>query len=59
MPLNMPSLTIAPGRFRIELRMKDGQAELLVADNGVGSAADFDLTKVKSLGLQLVPLLLP
>ena len=45
------------GEIRIELGTKDGQAELLVADNGVGLAADFDLTKVKSLGLQLVPLL--
>ena len=36
---------------------RDGQVTLVVRDNGVGLPPDFDLATVKSLGLQLVPLL--
>ncbi|UCV09014.1 sensor histidine kinase [Dechloromonas denitrificans] len=45
------------GEVRIELLAVGDELELVVADNGVGLQASFDLTNLKSLGLQLVPLL--
>jgi PAS domain S-box-containing protein len=45
------------GEIRIELRACDGGLELMVADNGAGLPAEFEIGKVRSLGLQLVPLL--
>lgn len=45
------------GEIRIELQAIGGELELLVADNGNGLPADFDMNNIKSLGLQLVPLL--
>lgn len=46
------------GEIVIELQAGgEGEIVLVVADNGVGLPADFDLQTVKSLGLQLVPLL--
>ncbi|MBR0565509.1 PAS domain S-box protein [Azoarcus sp. L1K30] len=45
------------GEVRIELHAVADALELVVADDGVGLPAGFDLENVKSLGLQLVPLL--
>lgn len=45
------------GEIRIELQAIGDELELLVADNGNGLPADFDMDNIKSLGLQLVPLL--
>jgi len=45
------------GEVCIELHHNDHELELVVADNGIGLPATFDLADVKSLGLQLVPLL--
>jgi PAS domain S-box-containing protein len=46
------------GKVSIGLVAIDGNTiEITVADDGVGLPAGFDLTAVKSLGLQLVPLL--
>lgn len=45
------------GEIRIELSTVDGELELVVADDGVGLPAGFDPAQSKSLGLQLVPLL--
>ena len=45
------------GEVRIELHAVDDELELVVADDGVGLPEGFDLANVKSLGLQLVPLL--
>lgn len=46
------------GEIAIELRAVDDALELTVSDNGIGLPANFDLATVKSLGLQLVPLLI-
>lgn len=46
------------GEIRIELGEADGEFTLVIADNGVGLPPDFDLGNLKSLGLQLVPLLI-
>lgn len=48
---------MAAGEIRIELHQEGEELELIVADNGRGLPADFDLGNIKSLGLQLVPLL--
>ncbi|WP_018607975.1 sensor histidine kinase [Uliginosibacterium gangwonense] len=45
------------GEVCIELHQNENELELVVADNGVGLPAVFNLASVKSLGLQLVPLL--
>ncbi|HET7776458.1 MAG TPA: histidine kinase dimerization/phosphoacceptor domain -containing protein, partial [Azospira sp.] len=45
------------GEVRIDLHTADDKLLLSVSDDGVGLPAGFDLTRVKSLGLQLVPLL--
>lgn len=45
------------GEVRIELNATADEIELVVADDGVGMPAEFELDDVKSLGLQLVPLL--
>lgn len=45
------------GDITIAVSSSDGQVALVVRDNGVGLPPDFDLATVKSLGLQLVPLL--
>jgi two-component sensor histidine kinase len=45
------------GTIGIELRVADGEVEIVVADDGIGLPDDFDLGQIKSLGLQLVPLL--
>ena len=45
------------GEICIELHSAAGEFELVVADNGAGLPEGFDLANVKSLGLQLVPLL--
>ncbi len=44
------------GKVSIELKLEDEEFKVIVADDGVGLPDDFDLTKVSSLGLQLVPL---
>jgi len=46
-----------PGEITIFLSTDRNDMLLSVADNGVGLPADFDLDQVRSLGLQLVPLL--
>jgi PAS domain S-box-containing protein len=45
------------GEIGIDLMRESGRIVLTVRDNGVGLPAGFDLTKVKSLGLQLVDVL--
>lgn len=45
------------GEIHIALHAADGELELVVADDGAGLPAGFDLGGVTSLGLQLVPLL--
>lgn len=45
------------GEISIELRALDDIFELAVSDTGVGLRDDFSLANIKSLGLQLVPLL--
>lgn len=45
------------GEIRIELQASDTELILIVADNGNGLPDDFDLSNIRSLGLQLVPLL--
>lgn len=45
------------GEIRIELSAQDGEIELVVVDDGVGFPAGFEMERVRSLGLQLVPLL--
>ena len=42
------------GELRVELRAEPEGYKLTVADNGSGLPSDFDLTRIKSLGLQLV-----
>ncbi|MBI2276571.1 MAG: PAS domain S-box protein [Dechloromonas sp.] len=44
------------GEIRIELQAAESELVLIVADDGAGLPEDFDLAKVRSLGLQLVPL---
>lgn len=45
------------GEISLELRAIGDEIELIVADNGIGLPKDFSLLTLKSLGLQLVPLL--
>lgn len=45
------------GENGISLSRNGDSLILVVSDNGIGLPADFDLDRVKSLGLQLVPLL--
>lgn len=45
------------GEITIALTADGDQVTLTVRDDGVGLPSDFDLSSVKSLGLQLVPLL--
>ncbi len=42
------------GQLRIDVTQSDQTIEIRVADNGVGLPADFDVTKVKSLGMLLI-----
>jgi PAS domain S-box-containing protein len=42
------------GEVRIELRSDDGQCTVIVGDDGVGLAEDFDFEEPQSLGLRLV-----
>lgn len=42
------------GTIRIELTRTDGRKQLAVSDDGVGLPADFDITRAKSLGFQIV-----
>lgn len=46
-----------PGEIAIVLHTEGEDLVVSVADNGIGLPATFDLGKVRSLGLQLVPLL--
>jgi len=46
------------GTINIELRKTDSQVVLIVQDNGTGLPKDYDISKIKSTGLQLVNLLL-
>ena len=45
------------GKLWVRLSSKNGKMILNVSDNGVGLPANFDLSQAKSLGLQLVSLL--
>jgi two-component sensor histidine kinase len=45
------------GEINIRMRSEDNRVSLTVQDNGIGFPASIDLTKVKSLGLELVNLL--
>ena len=38
----------------MDFRLKGGEYELRVSDNGVGLPGEFDLNEVKTLGLHLV-----
>ncbi len=42
------------GKMWLSLHLKDNQIELIVADNGLGLPADFNLDSSNSLGMQLV-----
>src|SRR5690606_23629904 len=42
------------GEIFIELTEKNGRISLVVADNGIGLPADFDILNSDTLGLQLV-----
>lgn len=44
------------GEIRIELQASADELALIVADDGAGLPENFDLAKISSLGLQLVPL---
>lgn len=44
-----------PGQLSIEIRAESqNECQLVIADNGVGLPANFDITQISSLGLQLV-----
>lgn len=45
------------GKINIELKKVNSRMVLVVEDNGIGLQKDFDITKIKSLGLDLVNLL--
>ncbi|OGU80076.1 MAG: hypothetical protein A2W11_11400 [Ignavibacteria bacterium RBG_16_35_7] len=45
------------GVINIELKTVNSQIVLVVEDNGIGLQDDFDITKIKSLGLHLVDLM--
>jgi len=45
------------GIINIELKRINSQVKLTVEDNGIGIRKDFDLNKIKSLGLNLVSLM--
>ncbi len=45
------------GIVQIELKTENSQIMLIVEDNGIGLQNDFDITKCKSLGLNLVRLM--
>ncbi|MCP4133212.1 MAG: PAS domain S-box protein [bacterium] len=46
------------GKIIILLNQKENKlVELIISDNGIGLPPDLDVSKVKSLGLQIVPLL--
>jgi PAS domain S-box-containing protein len=45
------------GVINIELRTIDSQILLIVHDNGIGLLKDFDINKIKSVGLHLVSLM--
>jgi two-component sensor histidine kinase len=47
-----------PGIININLGLINSQLELVVEDNGVGSGPDFNLNKIKNLGLHLVDLMI-
>lgn len=46
------------GEIRVELQASEDELIVIVADNGIGLPENFDLANVRSLGLQLVPLLI-
>jgi PAS domain S-box-containing protein len=46
------------GLINIELKKEKSQLVLVVEDNGIGLGNDFDITKSKSLGLDLVSLMI-
>ena len=52
-----PKETETPGLIRIVLKEENGTVQLLVRDNGVGMPPNFDMSKLESLGLQLVQML--
>jgi two-component sensor histidine kinase len=45
------------GMINVELRTIDSQMLLIVQDNGIGLLNDFDINKIKSVGLHLVSLM--
>jgi PAS domain S-box-containing protein len=45
------------GHINIELKKINSQILLLVEDNGIGMGKDFDISKIKSVGLHLVNLM--
>ena len=45
------------GRINVELRTIDSKMLLIVQDNGIGLLNDFDINKIKSVGLHLVSLM--
>jgi two-component sensor histidine kinase len=45
------------GIINIELKKINSQVKLTVEDNGIGIRKDFDINKIKSVGLNLVSLM--
>jgi len=45
------------GIINIEMKIKNSKIILMVKDNGIGLQNDFDITKIKSIGLHLVSLM--
>jgi two-component sensor histidine kinase len=45
------------GLINIELKLINSQIELIVEDNGIGLQKDFEINKIKSVGLHLVSLM--
>jgi two-component sensor histidine kinase len=43
--------------INVELKTRDGKIVLTVEDNGIGLPNDFDITKIDSLGLHIVNLM--
>jgi len=45
------------GTINVELKTVNSQIVLKVEDNGIGLGSDFDISKIKTLGLHLVDLM--
>lgn len=53
-PSSVPPSEGGPNELRVAMRRRDAEYTLTVSDNGVGLPPDFDIRRVKTLGLALV-----